>query len=61
MENLSRVFKKKQHIKRLNFITQFKIEFLPPFAACRKVPGKMADLLFLEKNIKLYDIPTKTN
>ena len=28
-------------MKRLNFITQFKIEFLLLFTGCRKVPGKM--------------------
>ena len=37
MENLSSVFQKqtkqnkKKHMKRLSFITQFKIEFLLPF------------------------------
>ena len=44
MENLLRVFqkqKKKKYIKRLSFITQFKIKFLLPFSDCRKVPGKM--------------------
>ena len=47
MENLSRVFqkqKRKNHIKRLSFITQFKIEFLLPFTSCRKVLGKMPDI-----------------
>ena len=28
-------------MKRLSFITQFKIEFLLPFTDCRKVLGKM--------------------
>ena len=28
-------------MKRLRFITQFKIEFLLPFTGCRKVLGKM--------------------
>ena len=28
-------------MKRLSFITQFKIEFLLPFSGCRKVLGKM--------------------
>ena len=28
-------------MKRLSFITQFKIEFLLPFTGCRKVLGKM--------------------
>ena len=45
MENRSRVFqkqkRKKKQIKRLSFITQFKIEFLLPFTGCRKVLGKM--------------------
>ena len=47
MENLSRVFQKKnkktkqKNMKRLSFITQFKIEFLPPFTGCRKILGKM--------------------
>ena len=30
-------------MKRLSMITQFKIEFLPPFAGCRKLLGKMPD------------------
>ena len=43
MENLLMVFqkKKKNHMKRLSFITQFKIEFLVPFTGCRKVLRKM--------------------
>ena len=45
IENLSRVFqkqkRKKKHIKRLSFITQFKIEFLLPFTSSRKVLGKI--------------------
>ena len=49
MENLSRVFQKqtnkKTHMKRLSFITQFKIEFLLPFTGCRKVLAKMPALL----------------
>ena len=28
-------------MKRLSFITQFKIEFILPFTGCRKVLGKM--------------------
>ena len=28
-------------MKRLSFITQFKIEFLLPFTSCRKELGKM--------------------
>ena len=27
---------------RLSFITQFKIEFLPPLTSCRKVLGKIS-------------------
>ena len=44
MENLSRVFQKqkiKKNMKRMCFITQFKIEFLLLFTSCRKVLGKM--------------------
>ena len=44
MENLSRVLqkqKRKKHMKRLSFITQFKIEFLLPFTSCRKACGKI--------------------
>ena len=33
----------KQNMKRLSFITQFKIEFLLPFTGYRKVLGKMPD------------------
>ena len=33
--------KKKTHMKRLSFITQFKIELLLPFTSCRKLLGKM--------------------
>ena len=42
MQNLLMVFQKKKHMKRLSFITQFKIEFLLPFTDCRKVLGKMS-------------------
>ena len=44
MENLSRVFQKqtnKKNMKRLSFITQFKIEFLLPFTGCTRELGKM--------------------
>ena len=44
MENISRVFqkqKRKKNMKRFNFITLFKIEFLLPFTGCKKVLGKM--------------------
>ena len=30
-------------MKRLSFITQFKIEFLLQFTSCRNVPGKMPE------------------
>ena len=30
-------------MKKLSLTTQFKIEFLLPFASCRKVIGKMPD------------------
>ena len=30
-------------MKRLSFITQFKIEFLLPFTGCKKLLGKMPD------------------
>ena len=32
--------KRKKHMKRLSFITQFKIELLLPFTSCRKVLEK---------------------
>ena len=38
--------KEKKHMKRLSFITHFKIEFLVPFTSCRKVPGKKPAGLF---------------
>ena len=45
MENLTRLFqKKKQHMKRLNFITQFKNEFLLTCTHCRDVLVKMPDI-----------------
>ena len=45
MVNLSMVFqkKKKKIMKRLSFITLFKIEILLPFTGCRKVLRKMPD------------------
>ena len=39
-KGVSKTFKKK-NMKRLSFITQFKIEFLPPFTGCGKVLGKI--------------------
>ena len=49
MEHLSRIFqkRKKQNMKRLSFITQFKIEFLLPFTGCRKVLRKMPVCVFI--------------
>ena len=48
MENLTRLFQKKkqqqQHMKRLNFITQFKNEFLLMCTHCRDVLVKMPDI-----------------
>ena len=42
MENLSRnFFKKNTH--EIEFLTQFRIEFLQQFTGCREVLGKMAD------------------
>ena len=41
MECFSKTKKKNKHVKRLNFITVFKIEFLPPFTSFRKALGKM--------------------
>ena len=35
-------------MKRLSFITQFKIEFLLPFTSCRKVLGKMPDIIIIK-------------
>ena len=35
--------------KRLNFIIQFKTEFLVPFPGCRKVLGKMLDAIHCMK------------
>ena len=44
IDNLSRLFqkqKRKKHMKRLSFITQFKIELLRLFTGCRNVLRKM--------------------
>ena len=41
-KGVSKTKKKKKHIKRLSFVTQFKIEFSLPFIGCRKVLGKMS-------------------
>ena len=36
-------------MKRLSFITQFKIEFSLPFIGCRKVLGKMPEATCFQK------------
>ena len=41
MEHLSKIFQK-QNMKRLNFITKFKIEFSVPFTGRKKVLGKIS-------------------
>ena len=41
MEDFSRVFFFLKSMKRLRFITQWKIEFLLPFTGCRKVLEEM--------------------
>ena len=33
--------KRKKHVKKLSFITQFKVRFLIPFTSCRKVLEKV--------------------
>ena len=43
-QGFSRTKKRKKHMKRLSFITQFKIEFFLPFTSCRKVLGKIPDM-----------------
>ena len=43
MENKRR----KTNMKRVSFITQFKIEFLLPFTGCRNVLGKIPGTSFL--------------
>ena len=51
MENNSRVFQKqklkKRHMKRLSFVTQFKIDFILTFNGCAKVFGKMSVLVLI--------------
>ena len=37
-------FSKKKYMKRLTFITQFKVDFLLSFTSCKKVLGKMPDI-----------------
>ena len=40
-KNVSKTKKKKKHMKRISFITQFKIELLLLFICCRKMFGKI--------------------
>ena len=40
-KGVSKIKKRKKHVNRMSFITQFKIEFLLPFTGCKKVLGKM--------------------
>ena len=47
--------KKKKNMKRLNFITQFKIEFLLSFSGCRKVLGKIPEHMCIS-----LDMPNRT-
>ena len=44
MENLSRVFRKKNTHEEIEFHNSIKIEFLLLFTGCRKVIGKMPAL-----------------
>ena len=37
-------------MKRLSFITQFKIEFLLLFTGCRNVPGKIPAVLNMSQS-----------
>ena len=46
---------KKKNMKRLNFITQFKIEFLLSFLGCRKVLGKIPEHMCIS-----LDMPNMT-
>ena len=47
--------KRKKHIKRLSFITQFKIEFLLPYTGCNKVLEKNASDLSSHLRQTCYD------
>ena len=40
-------FEKEKKMKRLSFITQFKIEFLLLFTSCRKLLGKLFDVMLI--------------
>ena len=40
--------KEKKHMKKLSFITQFKIELLLPFTGCRKMLGKVSVSILLD-------------
>ena len=41
-------------MKRLSYITHFKIEFLLPFTGCREVLGKMPGLVFQYVELNIY-------
>ena len=43
ISSVSQKQKRKKNMKRLSFITQFKIEFLLLFTCCKKMFGKMPD------------------
>ena len=47
-KGVSKTIKKKKHMQRLSFITQFMTDFLLPFTGCRKVFGKMPAQLLLK-------------
>ena len=40
-------------MKGLSFITQFKIEFLLAFTACRKLFEKMTDIVYNKRSFKV--------
>ena len=51
IDNLSKLFqkqKRKKHMKRLSFITQFKIELLRLFTGCRNVLRKMPAVIAIK-------------
>ena len=43
--------KRKKNMKRLSFLTLFKIEFLLPFTSCRTVLGKVLILATQNNNV----------
>ena len=50
---------KKKNMKKLSFITYFKIEFLLPLTSCRKVFGKMPALLSCESSVSVNKSPDR--